>query len=359
MGIVIKLRNKMVYRIAINGYGRIGRSILRALYESNQHKNIKIVAINELADLKTIAHLTKYDTTHGRFPGVVETKDKGLYINNDYIAISFFKKINELPWSDLDIDVVYECTGCFINRTDAEQHIKRGAKKVVFSNPAATENDVDATIVFGINEDTIKENHKIISNASCTTNCVIPVLKIIHDQLGIEYGIITTIHSMMNDQPVIDAYHSNDLRLTRCAGRSIIPVDTELAKGIDRILPELTGRFEAVSMRVPTTNVSAMDITLVVRRDTYSQQINRLIKQAAEGKLSGILGYTEEPLASCDFNHDSRSSIVDGNQTRVSGSRLVKLLAWFDNEWGYANRMLDTTSVLMKAYSTVKESLKN
>ena len=347
----------MVYRVAINGYGRIGRSILRALYESDRHKNIKIVAINELADLKTIAHLTKYDTTHGRFPGIVETKDNGLYINNDYIKILFLDKIEDLPWVDIDIDAVYECTGHFTTRTNAEQHIKRGAKRVIFSNPA--ENDVDATIVFGINEDTIKPNHKIISNASCTTNCVIPVLKTIHDQIGIEYGTITTIHSMMNDQPVIDAYHSNDLRLTRCAGSSIIPVDTELAKGIDRILPELTGRFEAVSMRVPTTNVSAMDITLVVKKDTSSNQVNDVIKKAARGRLSGILGYTEEPLASCDFNHDSRSSIVDGNQTRVSGFRLVKVLAWFDNEWGYANRMLDTTTTLMKVSVADKEPLKN
>ena len=347
----------MDYRVAINGYGRIGRSILRALYESDHHKNIKIVAINELSDLKTIAHLTKYDTTHGRFPGFVETRDKGLYINNDYINISFFKEIKDLPWAELDIDVVYECTGSFTTRTEAEQHIKSGAKKVIFSSPA--ENDVDATVVFGINEDTIKANHKIISNASCTTNCVIPVLKIIHDAFGIESGIITTIHSMMNDQPVIDAYHSRDLRLTRCAGQSIIPVDTELAKGIDRILPELTGRFEAVSMRVPTINVSAMDITLVVKRNTNSTQVNNVLKKATTGRLSDVLGYTEEPLASCDFNHDSRSSIVDGNQTKVSGSVLVKILAWFDNEWGYANRMLDTTTALMKVNTADKAPLKN
>jgi len=344
-------------RVAINGYGRIGRSVLRALYESDHHKNIKIVAINELSDLKTIAHLTKYDTTHGRFPGFVEIKDRDLYINNDCINISFFKEIEDLPWADLNIDVVYECTGSFTNRVKAEKHIKGGAKKVIFSSPA--ENDVDATIVFGINEETLKMNHKIISNASCTTNCVIPVLKIIHDEFGIERGIITTIHSMMNDQPVIDAYHGSDLRLTRCAGQSIIPVETELAKGIDRILPELTGRLEAVSMRVPTINVSAMDITLVVKRDTNPTRVNRVLKTATRGRLSGVLGYTEDPLASCDFNHDSRSSIVDGKQTRVGGSRLVKVLAWFDNEWGYANRMLDTTTALMKVNTAKKEPLKN
>jgi len=347
----------MDYRVAINGYGRIGRSILRALYKSTHHKNIKIVAINELSDLKTIAHLTKYDTTHGRFPGFVGIKDKGLNINKDYIKTSFFKETEDIPWAELNIDVVYECTGSFTSRAKAEQHIKSGAKKVIFSSPA--DNDVDATIVFGINEDTIKVNHKIISNASCTTNCVIPVLKIIHDEFGIEYGTITTLHSMMNDQPVIDAYHSRDLRLTRCAGQSIIPVDTELAKGIGRILPELTGRFEAVSMRVPTINVSAMDITLIVKRDTNSNQVNSVLKKATKGRLLDILGYTEEPLASCDFNHDTRSSIVDGTQTRVSGSRLVKVLAWFDNEWGYANRMLDTTTALMKVNTAEKNQLKN
>ncbi|MFO7559689.1 MAG: type I glyceraldehyde-3-phosphate dehydrogenase [Desulfobacterales bacterium] len=346
----------MDYRVAINGYGRIGRSILRALYESSRHKNIKIVAINELSDLKTIAHLTKYDTTHGRFPGFIETRDRGLYINNDYIDVSFFKEIDDLPWADLDIDVVYECTGSFTTRIKAEQHIKRGAKKVIFSSPA--EKDVDATVVFGINEDKIKADHKIISNASCTTNCVVPVLKIIHDAFGVERGIITTIHSMMNDQPVIDAYHNRDLRLTRCAGQSIIPVETELAKGIDRILPELTGRLEAVSMRVPTINVSAMDITLVVKKNTSANQINQALRKATGGRLSDVLGYTEEPLASCDFNHDSRSSIVDGNQTRVSGSRLVKVLAWFDNEWGYANRMLDTTAALMKANQANVKSMR-
>ena len=230
----------MDYRVAINGYGRIGRSILRALYESNRHKKIKIVAINELSDLKTIAHLTKYDTTHGRFPGVVETGEDGLYINSDYINILSFKEIKDLPWEDLGVDVVYECTGSYINKASAEQHIKSGAKKVIFSSPA--ENNIDATIVFGINEDSIRANHRIISNASCTTNCVIPVLKTIHNGFGIECGTITTIHSMMNDQPVIDAYHNQDLRLTRCAGRSIIPVDTELSKGIDRILPGVPRR---------------------------------------------------------------------------------------------------------------------
>ncbi|MFH2065818.1 MAG: type I glyceraldehyde-3-phosphate dehydrogenase [Pseudomonadota bacterium] len=344
----------MSYRIAINGYGRIGRSILRALYESRHYQNLKIVAINELSDIKTISHLTKYDTTHGRFTGSVEIQNDNLYINNDYIKVYSQKDIEKLPWAELNIDVVLECTGFYTKRADAEKHIQQGAKKVIFSNPA--QKNVDATIVYGINDQILTADHTIISNASCTTNCIIPIIKIINENLGIAFGTITTIHSMMNDQPIIDAYHHRDLRQTRCAGQSIIPVNTELAKGIDRIFPELSGRFKAVSMRVPTINVSAMDITLVVNKDTDSEQVNEIFKKAIRGKLSDVFGYTEEPLASCDFNHDYRSSIVDGNQTRVSGSRLVKILAWFDNEWGYANRMLDTAAVLMNAYSQVNKS---
>ena len=338
----------MSYRIAINGYGRIGRSGLRALYESNHYRNLKIVAINELSDIKTIAHLTKYDTTHGRFSGSVEIADNNLYVNNDYIKIYGMPEIEKLPWAALDVDVVLECTGFFTSRKDAVKHIQQGAKKVIFSNPA--EKNVDATIIYGINDDILTADHSIISNASCTTNCIIPVIKIINEKLGIEFGTITTIHSMMNDQPIIDAYHHRDLRQTRCAGQSIIPVDTELAKGIDRILPDLAGCFEAVSMRVPTINVSAMDITLIVKKDTDANQVNTIFKNKINGRLSDVFGYTEEPLASCDFNHDYRSSVVDGNQTRVSGTRLVKILAWFDNEWGYANRMLDTTAAIMKLY---------
>ncbi len=344
-------------RIAINGYGRIGRSILRALYESHHYRELEIVAINELSDIKTIAHLTKYDTTHGRFSGEVEICGNDFYVNNNLIHLSHEPDIRNLSWKELDVDVVLECTGSFKSRRQAEEHIKNGAKKVVFSQPA--EESVDATIVFGINDHLLKKEHTIISNASCTTNCSIPVLKVINDTFGIESGIITTIHSTMNDQPVIDAYHHHDLRRTRCAGQSIIPVDTGLARGIERILPELKGRFQAVSMRVPTINVSALDITLILsgNKEISVTSINKILKDAAsgsrdsflEGRLAGILGYTEEPLASCDFNHDSRSSVVDGNQTRVSRGNLVKILAWFDNEWAYANRMLDTTAALMKA----------
>ncbi len=336
----------MSYRIAINGYGRIGRCILRALYESEYREHIKIVAINEPSDIETVAHLTKYDSTHGRFSESVKYKENSLIINDDFIRVVFERDISKLPWATLDIDVVLECTGSFIKRNIAEEHIKSGAKKVIFSNPAET--DVDATIVYGINEDTLSSKDKIISNASCTTNCIVPVLKVLDEAFGIEYGMITTIHSMMNDQPVIDAYHHQDLRRTRSSGQSVIPVETELARGICRILPELEGKFEAIALRVPTINVSAMDLTVTVKKETDVNKVNRVIREATE-KFNGILGYTEEPLASCDFNHDPRSSVVDVNQTRVSGNKVVKILTWFDNEWAYANRMLDTTMVLMKA----------
>ena len=337
----------MRYRVAINGYGRIGRSILRALYESPHQEKIEIVAINELSDMDTITHLTKYDSTHGRFPGAVFRRNNNLIVNDDTIRVSFEKNILDLRWAARDIDVVLECTGSFSDRKTAEMHLESGAGKVVFSQPA--ERSVDATIVYGINEETLSSKDAIISNASCTTNCIVPVLKTLDNAFGIDYGMITTIHSMMNDQPVIDAYHHQDLRRTRSAAQSIIPVDTELAKGIGRILPALSGRFEAIAMRVPIVNVSAMDLTLTVQQDTNVEDINRALKTATHGRLAGILGYTEEPLASCDFNHDPRSSIVDGHQTRVCGRRVVKVVSWFDNEWGYANRMLDTTVALMNA----------
>jgi erythrose-4-phosphate dehydrogenase len=336
----------MGYRVAINGYGRIGRSVVRALYESHHFRALEIVAINELADARTMAHLTRYDTTHGRFTGEVGISGADLYVNNTPIRLIHEIDMERLPWKELGVDVVLECTGSFTQRERAEGHLRSGARHVIFSQPA--EDDVDATIVYGINDHILKPSHRVISNASCTTNAGVPVLKVLNQALGIESGIITTIHSVMNDQPVIDAYHHHDLRRTRCAGQSIIPVNTELARGIDRILPELTGRFEAVSMRVPTINVSALDITMVMARDTCVVEVNQILSGATQGRLSGILGYTEEPLASCDYNHDSRSSVVDGCQTRVSGGNLVKILTWFDNEWGYANRMLDTSAALLK-----------
>jgi len=326
-------------RVAINGYGRIGRAVLRALYESKHREHIQVVAINELADCKTIAHLTRYDSTHGHFPGDVEIEDNTLFVNGDSISIFQFKHINQLPWANLNIDIVLECSGAFTDRLTAAQHISAGAKKVLFSQPA--EANVDATIVMGVNEKTLNGDEEIISNASCSTNCVVPVIKTLHEAFFVEGGVITTIHSAMNDQPVIDAYHHTDLRKTRAAIHSIIPVDTALAIGIDRMLPELSGRFEAQAMRVPTINVSVIDLSVLLKTDVDAAAVNRALEEASIGGLAGIIGYTEEPLASCDFNHDMRSGIVDASQTRVSQQRLVKVLVWFDNEWGYANRMLE------------------
>jgi len=329
-----------VLRIAINGYGRIGRSVLRALYESEARNSVQVVAINELADSKTIAHLTRYDSTHGRFPGTVSVDQNRMTVDGDSIAIIHQPNIEQLPWAELKIDVVLECSGTFSDRQTAEQHISSGAKRVLFSQPA--ESTVDATIVYGINQHILSGDETIISSASCSTNCVVPVIKVLNDQFGVEAGVITTIHSAMNDQPVIDAYHDTDLRKTRAAMQSIIPVDTGLALGIDRLLPELTGCFQAQAMRVPTVNVSAIDLSVILDSKVDTQSINSALEQASLGALNGVLGYTEEPLASCDFNHDPRSGIVDANQTRVSQEKLAKVLIWFDNEWGYANRMIDT-----------------
>ncbi|WP_074904078.1 type I glyceraldehyde-3-phosphate dehydrogenase [Microbulbifer thermotolerans] len=326
-------------RLAINGYGRIGRSVLRALYESGARDKLQIVAINELADCATIAHLTKYDSVHGRFSGHIAVQNDTLTVNGDPIAVTHYKRLEELDWSKHNIDIVLECTGSFSERERAELHLKAGARKVLFSQPASR--DVDATIVYGVNHHSLTGKEKIISAASCTTNCSVPVIDALHKAFGIEAGVITTIHSAMNDQPVIDAYHHTDLRKTRSAVNSIIPVDTGLARGIERILPQLAGKFEAQAMRVPTVNVSAIDLSVQLNRTVTQGEVNTLLKSAAETEYNGILGYTEEPLASCDFNHDPRSGIVDASQTRVAGGKLVKILIWFDNEWGFANRMLD------------------
>ena len=326
-------------RLAINGYGRIGRSVLRAWSEGAHRDALTVVAVNELADASTVLHLTRYDSTHGRFPGSVEATEHGMLVNEQAIQLIQRGSIKGLPWRELGVDVVLECTGAFDDRSTAAQHLEQGAGRVVFSQPARA--DVDATIVYGVNHQQLEPGHRIISSASCTTNGIVPVIKALDDAFGIESGTITTIHSAMNDQPVLDAYHHTDLRKTRAAGQSIIPVDTALAKGIERILPEMTGRFSAQALRVPTLNVSAMDLTVQVRDRVDEAQVNQALCSAAQQQFFGVLGYTEEPLASCDFNHDPRSSIVDAGQTRVSGGHLVKVLTWFDNEWAYANRMLD------------------
>ena len=335
----------MTYRVAINGYGRIGQCVLRAIYENGYRQNLQIVAINELANIDTLAYLTRYDTTHGRFPMPVEYDDNQLLIGDDRIQVFRETDPKSIPWKGLDVDLVLECSGAFKDRVTAEQHLESGASRLLFSQPAQP--DVDATIVYGINEEALSAEHRIVSSASCTTNCIVPVLKTLNDNLGIEYGTMTTIHSAMNDQPVIDAYHQSDLRLTRSALQSIIPVDTGLAKGINRLLPELDGRFKTSAMRVPTINVSCIDLSVVVNRDTTEVEVNRLLQQATYGRLEGILGFTNDVIASVDFNHDTRSCIVDGTQTQVSAQRLVRLLCWFDNEWGFANRMLDVASYWM------------
>ncbi|MCL6268431.1 erythrose-4-phosphate dehydrogenase [Sansalvadorimonas sp. 2012CJ34-2] len=334
----------MAYRVAINGYGRIGQCVLRALYENGYRDDIQVVAINELTDIRTLAYLTRYDTTHGRFPVEVSHSGDDLIVGGDHIRVLSQRDPARLPWDRQEINLLLECSGSFKDLQTAQQHLNGGAPRLLFSQPVTPE--VDSTIVYGVNEEQVQAEHTIVSNASCTTNCIVPVLKLLHEAWGIDEGTITTIHSAMNDQPVIDAYHHSDLRLTRSALQSIIPVDTGLSKGIDRLLPDLAGRFQALAMRVPTINVSAMDLTVNLKSSVTVETVNQLMKQAAsEGRLKGILGYTEEPHASVDFNHDRRSGVVDGTQTRVSGSSMLKIMCWFDNEWGFANRMLDVSRV--------------
>jgi D-erythrose 4-phosphate dehydrogenase len=332
-------------RLAINGYGRIGRSVVRALYESGRADTMRVVAINEPADLATMAHLTRYDSTHGRFPGQVECGDEQLIINGDAITCLHSNRIEDLDWSALGVDLVLECSGSFSSRAEAERHLAGGAGAVLFSQPAQA--DVDATIVYGFNHQQLQPQQRILSAASCSTNAVVPVIDAIEKAFGVDHGLITTIHSAMNDQPVIDAYHHTDLRKTRSAMHSIIPIETGLARGIDRVMPALAGRFKAQAMRVPTMNVSAIDLSISVSTDVDEAQVNSALQRVSAADYCGVLGYTEEPLASCDFNHDQHSAIVDASQTRVAGGRLVKVLIWFDNEWGYANRMLDVASHCM------------
>lgn len=332
-------------RVAINGFGRIGRCVLRALYEYGYRSQLEIIAINDVADNETMAYLTKYDTVHGRFPGRVSLDQHTLSVGEDKIFLLTENNIENLPWKALGIDIVLECTGLFGKRADAVKHLDSGSRKVLFSYPASQ--DVDFTVVYGINHNLLKSTYSIVSNASCTTNCLIPILKIIDDEFTILNGSITTIHSSMNDQPVNDAYHHTDLRKTRSAGQSIIPVDTELARGIGRIFPHLDGKLKASAVRVPVANVSAMDIVLLVDRNTDELEVNHVFREASKGYLSGILGFSEEPLTSSDFNHDSRSSVIDSTQTKVSGGNLIKIFAWFDNEWAYSVRMLDSAIIML------------
>jgi D-erythrose 4-phosphate dehydrogenase len=332
----------MALKIAINGFGRIGRCVLRSIYERNLQNDIEVVAINELADCETISYMLRYDSTHGRFPNDVGVAQDQLNIQSgthqNTIKILHKENIQDLPWAELDVDVVLECTGQFKNKMDLALHLKQGAKKVLLSQPG--EPDMDFTLIAGVNDSALDASDQIISVGSCSTNCVLPVMQLIHEQFEIERGVSTTIHSAMNDQPVIDAYAS-DLRRTRAAVASIIPVDTALAKGISRIMPHLEGHMECVHLRVPTLNVSLMDLTLHLGKETTVSDINELLKNQAASQLKGLIGYTHEPHASVDFNHDARSGVVDGSQTKVSDGRLLKMIIWFDNEWGFANRMVD------------------
>lgn len=338
-----------LYRVALNGYGRVGRCLVRALHERSASVDFELVALNDLADLPSLEYLTRFDSTHGRFPGEVAIEGDRLRVNGCSMHVQRCANPDDIDWRRLGVDLVLECSGAFSTRADGERFLAAGAPRVLFSQPMASESDVDATIVYGVNQGSLRGTERLVSNASCTTNCSVPLLKLLNEVVGLEYVSITTIHSAMNDQPVIDAYHADDLRRTRSAFQSIIPVSTGLDRGIERLLPELAGRVQAKALRVPTVNVSALDITCHVSRDTTVSEVNGLLREAARGgPLQHLVNYTELPHASCDFNHDPHSAIVDGSQTRVSGPRLVNLLAWFDNEWGFANRMIDVASHFLR-----------
>jgi glyceraldehyde 3-phosphate dehydrogenase len=334
----------MAIRLAINGYGRIGRNILRALYEANRNSEFEIVAINDLGDPETNAHLTRYDTVHGRFQAEVNVEGEYLVINGDKIKVCAIRNPAELPWQALNIDVVLECTGLFTSKEKASAHLTAGAKKVIISAPGG--NDVDATIVYGVNHFILKATDTVISNASCTTNCLAPIVKPLHDTIGIVAGLMTTVHSYTNDQVLTDVYHS-DLRRARSATHSMIPTKTGAAAAVGLVLPELAGKLDGFAIRVPTINVSVVDLTFEAQRATTVDEVNAILKSAAQGPLKGILRYNTQPLVSVDFNHDSASSVFDATQTRViNAGKLVKVLSWYDNEWGFSNRMLDTAQAL-------------
>lgn len=332
----------MTIRVAINGFGRIGRNVLRALYENNYRDRIQVVAINDLGDAAINAHLFQYDTVHGRFTGEVGNTTENIIVNGDNISISAIRNPTELPWKELNIDVVYECTGLFTDREMAAQHLTAGARKVIISAPGK---NVDATIVYGVNHNTLRQSHDVISNASCTTNCLAPIAQVLNNKIGIESGLMTTIHAYTNDQNLSDVYHT-DLYRARSATHSMIPTKTGAAAAVGLVLPELAGKFDGMAVRVPTINVSLVDLSFIADRETTIEEVNALL--AAAAKNSSVLGYNEAPLVSIDFNHNPLSSTFDASQTKVSG-RLVKVMSWYDNEWGFSNRMLDTTVALMNA----------
>ncbi|ASF47365.1 type I glyceraldehyde-3-phosphate dehydrogenase [Methylovulum psychrotolerans] len=336
----------MPIKVAINGYGRIGRNIVRALYEAGRTDEIQIVAINDLGDANTNAHLTQYDSVHGKFPFDVSVDGEFMVINGDKIKVFSERDPSKLPWGDLDIDVVHECTGLFTSKAKASAHITAGAKKVIISAPGG--DDVDATIVYGVNHDTLKATDTVISNASCTTNCLAPLVKPLHDAIGVVHGLMTTIHSYTNDQVLTDVYHS-DLRRARSATQSMIPTKTGAAAAVGLVLPELAGKLDGFAMRVPTINVSVVDLTFTAARNTSKAEIDEVLKAAAAGSLKGILEINEKPLVSTDFNHNPASSIYEAPLTKVLDGNFVKVLSWYDNEWGFSNRMLDTSIALINA----------
>jgi glyceraldehyde 3-phosphate dehydrogenase len=334
----------MAVNVAINGYGRIGRMVLRALYESGR-KDLRIKAINDLGDAATNAYLTRYDTAHGPFGGEVKVEGEDMVVNGDRIRVCAQRNPADLPWRDLGVDLVMECTGLFTTKVKAGAHITAGAKKVVISAPAGE--DVDATIVYGVNHKLLKASHTVISNASCTTNCLAPLVKPLHEKIGVVQGLMTTVHSYTNDQVLTDVFHK-DLRRARSATQSMIPTKTGAAAAVGLVLPELAGKLDGFAIRVPTINVSLVDLTFTAARDTSVNEINAILRDASEGELKGILAYSSEQLVSVDFNHNPVSSTYDSTLTRVIG-RLVKVCSWYDNEWGFANRMLDTALALHNA----------
>jgi glyceraldehyde 3-phosphate dehydrogenase len=336
----------MAIKVGINGYGRIGRNILRALYEGKRNGEVQIVALNDLGDAKTNVHLTRYDTVHGKFQGEVKVDGDAMVVNGDRIKVLAERDPAKLPWGDLGVEYVLECTGLFTTKAKAGAHLKGGAKKVVISAPGGE--DVDATVVYGVNHNVLRSGFTVISNASCTTNCLAPVAKVLHDKVGMAAGIMTTIHSYTNDQVLTDVYHS-DLRRARSATMSQIPTKTGAAAAVGLVLPELKGKLDGFSVRVPTINVSLVDLTFTAKRSTSVDEVNKLMQEASAGYLKNILAYTDAPLVSVDFNHDPHSSIFDATMTKVIEGTLVKVCAWYDNEWGFSNRMIDTTLAWSKA----------
>ena len=333
----------MAIKIAINGYGRIGRNVLRAIYEADRTDEVQVVAVNDLGDAYTNAHLTQYDSAHGRFPGEVTIDDDYMIVNGDRIRVLAERDPSNLPWAEMDVDVVHECTGFFTSKDKASLHLEGGAKKVIISAPGGK--DVDATIVYGVNQGVLKATDTVISNASCTTNCLAPMLKPLHEKIGVDAGLMTTVHSYTNDQVLTDVYHP-DLRRARSATQSMIPTRTGAAAAVGLVLPELNGKLDGFAIRVPTINVSLVDLTFTASRDTTVEEVNAVVKEASDGK---VLGYCDSPLVSVDFNHTSTTSNFDATLTRVTAGNLVKVCAWYDNEWGFSNRMIDTSIALMNA----------